>query len=177
LAFCATRERGPWSISVRVVTTIDEFVAALPRKRMGAGVLFHDGIGRVMLVDPIYKDPWDVPGGIVEADESPHAAATREIEEELGLVITPGRLLVVDWVPAQPTRPDAVLYLFEGGILSAEQSAAIRLQDTELQAWAWVDMERIGERLTPLLTRRVTAAIHASLHGTTAYLEYGSPVP
>jgi ADP-ribose pyrophosphatase YjhB (NUDIX family) len=159
------------------VTTIDEFVAALPRKRMGAGVLFHDGIGRVMLVDPIYKEPWDVPGGIVEADESPHSAAKREILEELNLDITPGRLLVVDWVPAQPTRPDAVLYLFEGGILSADQSARIELQATELQAWAWVPMERIGERLTPLLTRRVTAAIHASLHGTTMYLEYGNPVP
>jgi len=171
------KRRNNPSISVRDVTTVDEFVAALPRKRMGAGVLFHDGIGRVMLVDPIYKEPWDVPGGIVEADESPHAAATREIEEELGLSITPGRLLVVDWVPAQPTRPDAMLYLFEGGILTTAQTDRIRLQDTELQAWEWVDRTRIGERLTPLLTRRVDAAIHASLTGTMAYLEYGNPVP
>jgi 8-oxo-dGTP diphosphatase len=158
------------------VTTTDDFVAALPRKRMGAGMLFTDGIGRVLLVDPIYKQPWDVPGGIVEADESPHAAATREIEEELSIAITPGRLLVVDWVPAQAQRPDAVLFIFDGGVLTATQSAQIRLQPDELQGWAWVPLAKLHERLSPLLTRRVTAAVDAKLHDTTAYLEYGSRV-
>jgi 8-oxo-dGTP pyrophosphatase MutT (NUDIX family) len=49
---------------------------------MGAGVLLSDQRGRVLLV-----------GGIVEADESPYAAAVRELKEELGLATRVGRLL------------------------------------------------------------------------------------
>ncbi|WP_405495010.1 NUDIX domain-containing protein [Nocardia sp. NBC_00511] len=76
-----------------------EYVAALPRKRMGAGALFVDELDRVLLVEPTYKDYWELPGGVVEANESPLAAAVREIDEELGLTVTLGRLLAVDWVP------------------------------------------------------------------------------
>lgn len=47
----------------------------LPRKRMGAGVLFFDGSGRVLLVDPVYKPQWEIPGGVVEGGESPRDAA------------------------------------------------------------------------------------------------------
>ena len=53
----------------------NDFTATLPRKRMGAGVLLSDELGRVLLVEPTYKPSWEVPGGVVEADESPRAAA------------------------------------------------------------------------------------------------------
>jgi 8-oxo-dGTP diphosphatase len=36
----------------------DDFTATLPRKRMGAGVLLSDPNGRVLLVEPTYKDHW-----------------------------------------------------------------------------------------------------------------------
>lgn len=36
---------------------------SLPRKRMAAGALFVDGLGRVLLVDPVYRGTWDLPGG------------------------------------------------------------------------------------------------------------------
>ncbi|GIF05447.1 NUDIX domain-containing protein [Actinoplanes siamensis] len=78
--------------------TNDDFTATLPRKRVGAGVLLSDDGGRVLLVEPAYKDDWEIPGGAVEADESPCAAVVREVQEELGLPVLPGRLLVTDWV-------------------------------------------------------------------------------
>jgi 8-oxo-dGTP pyrophosphatase MutT (NUDIX family) len=55
--------------------------------------------------EPVYKTDWEIPGGAVEADESPRTTAIREIEEELGLVVAPGRLLVVDWVPRDLAVP------------------------------------------------------------------------
>ncbi|MFV2083087.1 NUDIX domain-containing protein [Micromonospora sp. LOL_021] len=74
----------------------DDYTATLPRKRMGSAVLLRDRDGRILLVEPTYKDYWELPGGVVEADESPYDAAVRELAEELGLAVTPGRLLVVD---------------------------------------------------------------------------------
>lgn len=63
----------------------NQYVASLARKRMAAGALFRDVAGRVLLVEPTYKENWEVPGGAVEQDESPTAACRREVLEELGL--------------------------------------------------------------------------------------------
>lgn len=72
------------------VGQLSQYDRELPRKRVAAGVLFFDGDGRVMLVDPVYKDPWEIPGSAVERDESPRDGAAREVKEELGLVCDPG---------------------------------------------------------------------------------------
>ncbi|MGH3504259.1 MAG: NUDIX domain-containing protein [Nocardioidaceae bacterium] len=67
--------------------------------RVAAGVIIHDAHGRVLLVKPTYKAGWEVPGSYVKPDESPRTAAAREVHEELGASIEPGRLLAVDWAP------------------------------------------------------------------------------
>ena len=84
----------------------DQYVAPLARKRMAATAFFRDAHGRVLLVNPVYKQTWDLPGGAAEAEESPHAACRREVAEELGLDRALGRVLAVDWVPSRPERPE-----------------------------------------------------------------------
>ena len=59
--------------------------------------MIRDSRGRVLVVEPTYKTSWELPGGSVEADESPRDACAREVEEELGLVLHPGRLLCFEW--------------------------------------------------------------------------------
>jgi ADP-ribose pyrophosphatase YjhB (NUDIX family) len=49
------------------------------RKRVAADMLIRDEAGRVLLVNPTYKDFWDLPGGMAEANEPPRAAAEREL--------------------------------------------------------------------------------------------------
>jgi 8-oxo-dGTP diphosphatase len=39
--------------------------------RIAAGALFSDEHDRVLLVQPSYKDMWEIPGGYVEPSESP----------------------------------------------------------------------------------------------------------
>lgn len=56
----------------------DQYVTSLARKRMAATAFFHDDQGRVLLVNLVYRETWDLPGGAVEAEESPHAACRRE---------------------------------------------------------------------------------------------------
>jgi 8-oxo-dGTP diphosphatase len=67
------------------------YYAALPTKRVGAGLLCRDASGRVLLVRPTYKPSWEIPGGVVETDESPAAAVAREVREELGIALFIGR--------------------------------------------------------------------------------------
>lgn len=158
-------------------TSTADYVASLPRKRVGAGVLFSDGSGRVLVVEPTYKDDWEIPGGAVEADESPYTAAVREVAEELGLAVRPGRLLVVEWVPPRPGRPDGVMFVFDGGVLDPAQEAVIALPEDELRSWAWCTQDEAALRLSPRLARRVAAAVTARSDGATVYLEAGLPSP
>jgi 8-oxo-dGTP pyrophosphatase MutT (NUDIX family) len=162
---------------VLAVSTVD-FTTTLPRKRMGAGVLIrHADDDRVLLVEPTYKDRWEVPGGVVEADESPYAAAARELTEELGLVIAPGRLLVVDWVAPRDGRTEGIMFVYDGGTLDPATAAGIVLPDGELRGWAWSTPEQADTRLLPVLARRVAAARQAVRDGGTRYLEDGYPIP
>ncbi len=129
---------------------------------------------RTLLVEPAYKDDWEIPGGAVEADESPFTAAVRELTEELGLRVQPGRLLVTDWVPPQPGRTEGLMMVFDGGLLTPAQTELIRLPAEELRSWAWCTEPEAGERLSGLLARRVAEARRARADGITVYLENGS---
>lgn len=160
-----------------VSTPSDDYTATLPRKRMGAAVLFTDALGRAMLVEPVYKDYWEIVGGCVDADESPRQAAAREVKEELGKSIVPGRLLVVDWVPPRPDRTEGVMIVFDGGVLNEVDTADIHLPPDELRSWAWCGQGDIKERMSELLARRVMAALRAKAEGATFDLENGFSVP
>jgi 8-oxo-dGTP diphosphatase len=149
------------------------YSATLPRKRMAAGVLLRAADGRVLLVEPTYKDHWELPGGAVEADESPYDAAVREMTEELGIVVAPGRMLVVDWVPPLADRTEGVIVVYDGGIAEPGLAARIRLNRSELRSWAWSTLPEADARLSPLLARRVRAAVRAAENQATTYLEDG----
>jgi ADP-ribose pyrophosphatase YjhB (NUDIX family) len=49
-----------------------DYTAGLPMKRMAAGALFFNANRQILIVQPTYRESWLVPGGIVEAHESPH---------------------------------------------------------------------------------------------------------
>jgi 8-oxo-dGTP diphosphatase len=152
----------------------DVYVASLARKRMAAGALFRDGADRVLLVDPVYRDTWDLPGGAVEAEESPQAACRREVAEELGLDRPAGRVLAVDWVPSRPGRPEGLVVVYDGGVLTPAEIDAITVQEGELAGFAFVVPAGVAERVTPLVGRRITACLDAVASGSVLSLEGGS---
>jgi 8-oxo-dGTP diphosphatase len=159
-----------------VTTLAGDYTATLPRKRMGSGVLFRDATDRVLLVEPTYKDYWELPGGAVDGDESPRDAARREVEEELGFAMSPGRLLVVDWVPPRPGRTEGVMFVYDGGVLDAKATSNLHLPADELRSWAWCTLTEAQQRLSPLLARRAAAALEATADAVTYYLEDGNRV-
>ncbi|WEH38733.1 NUDIX hydrolase [Streptomyces sp. NBC_01218] len=162
------------------MTTTDDYatyIAGLPRILAGAACLYRDGEGRVLLVEPNYRDGWALPGGTIESDtgEGPRQGARRESAEEIGLDLEPGRLLVVDWVRGAQ-RPPIAAYLFDGGVLSDAQLASIVLQEEELLSWKLVERAALGDHLLGSLGRRVRAALDALDSGAGAVeLEDGRP--
>lgn len=144
-----------------------------PRKRVSADVLFRDEAGRILLVDPRYKPDWDLPGGMAEANESPLDAARREIAEELGIDYPGGRLLVVDWVAPHGPWDDSLVFIFDGGVLTSAQQAAIQLSDDELAAYHFHRREEASDLLRPYAWQRVQAALNAISIAATLYLHDG----
>lgn len=168
-------------VTERPLLPPDQYVASLARKRMAVAAFFRDGEGRVLVVNPVYKPVWDLPGGAVEADESPHAACRREVAEELGLDRPPGRVLAVDWVPRrtigppQVPMPDGIIIVYDGGVLDVEAIKEIVLADGELAGFEFVTPAEAVARVAPLLARRITACLEACESGAVAKLENGSP--
>ncbi|MGW1590602.1 NUDIX domain-containing protein [Streptomyces sp. NPDC002386] len=158
--------------------TFAAYIASLPRVLAAAAALFRDPEGRVLLVEPNYREGWALPGGTVESDdgETPRQGARRETLEEIGLDRELGQLLAVDWV-AGTGRPPLVAYLYDGGVLTGAEFDAIRLQEEELLSWRLVPREDLPNHLPGALGRRVLAALDVLAEGAgTAELENGHRV-
>ena len=140
------------------------------RKRVGADVILRDGAGRILLVDPRYKPDWDVPGGMAEANEAPHEAARREIREELGIDLNVSDLLCVEWVPPHGPWDDSLMFIFDGGELSQEQIAGLKIVDRELDDFRFCTKAEAAQMLRPYVWRRVKASLEGLNEGRVRYL-------
>ncbi|MET9886448.1 NUDIX hydrolase [Streptomyces sp. NPDC006430] len=135
-----------------------------------AAAVIRDEQGRVLIVNPIYKERWNLPGGHLEEGEVPTAAVRREVREELGLDLEVGDLLVTAWV----TREEGshVFYVFDGPQLSQEQQQAISLQESEIGEVRFCLPEEISPRMIPPFALEMwRRALVAREEKQAAYLE------
>jgi len=140
--------------------------------RTATAALYFSGPEAILLVNPTYKDGWELPGGYLMPGETPTSALRRELEEELGTQLPVGRLLVVDWAP-NDREGDKILWIFDGGELTDDHHEAIRVDGVEIDKYAYHHRSEIDALLIPRLARRVHAAIDARAKGETYYLERG----
>lgn len=151
-----------------------DHVSRLARKRMAAGLLFRDERARVLLVEPSYKPNWELPGGAVEADESPWDAAARELLEELGWRVRPGHLLVVDHDRAHDGRPEGVVFVFDGGRVSDELLARTTFPDGEVLSASLHTGDEVRAKVKPLLAGRIAAALVAVEREAAVMCDHGA---
>ncbi|WP_158607464.1 NUDIX hydrolase [Flexivirga caeni] len=159
--------------------TRDAFTAwlnsSLPTKRAIAQALVRDESGRVLLCELVYKQPWDLPGGVVDPAESPAHAVIRELREELGVTARIRSLAAVSWLPAWRGWDDATLFVFDVTV-PAEQLGAIRLQPREIRAVHWCDTTDLAAHAADYTVRVAEQTIAALDAGAVpVYLEDGRP--
>ncbi len=155
----------------------------LPRKRMAAGVLLFNEKNELLIVKPNYRDYWLLPGGIVEENESPRAAAIRELKEEIGLDIDADRLEFaavdysridkVDYNYKDSGEYEGVQFVFDGGLLSKEMVGKIILQKEELEEYKFAPIEEALSLLNAYLSKRVSMAMAGLKDAKPVYLENG----
>ncbi|MEV6977664.1 NUDIX hydrolase [Kitasatospora sp. NPDC093806] len=143
------------------------------RKRVSADVIIRNSAGHVLVVNPTYKEGWDLPGGMAEANEPPHEAAARELREELGLEITIRSLLVADWVPPHGPWDDQLAFIFDACLVGGTDEAGLRPRDDELSEAVFLPGDEIPDLLRPRLRDRFGAALRALADDRTRYLHNG----
>lgn len=148
---------------VGVMLSRKDFLATLPRRRLAAAAIIRDHDGRVCLVDPTYKDYWLLPGGTVEADESPRSGCHREVIEELGLDLRIGPLLCLDWLAPDGTEDPhgALMFCYDGGVIDDATIATIVTPADELRSFRFVPLDELSDFTSTRNTRRIRNALSA----------------
>lgn len=150
------------------------YVAGLPRKVVAAGVLILDENDHLLVVKPTYKAGWEIPGGCVEDGESARAACVRECDEELGIFLHVGRLLVIEHQALGDEKGDSIMLVYDGGRMGAGTQLTFR--DGELDDARFVAVDELEQLLPTRQARRLAAAFRARAEGHLVEMVNGAPV-
>ena len=122
-----------------------------PGKTIGVRALLIDN-GRVLLVKHSYLPHWYLPGGGVEAGESPLKALRRELREEININLTRDPELLGFYYNNQEKRDDYiavyVCHHFDG-------VAQILPDQFEIEKLEWFELEDLPMGLSPGTQRRI----------------------
>lgn len=125
------------------------WLESLPRKLIAVKLIVCDKDDKCLLVKPNYQDYWDIPGGGVDANESPINAAIRELTEETGLVVSEHDLGLIDVIYYK--EHDHLTMIYE---LTTEVDVdKIVIEESELDEFKMVALNEVGghlsERMSP----------------------------
>jgi 8-oxo-dGTP pyrophosphatase MutT (NUDIX family) len=148
----------------------------LPRKRAIGQMLVRDPDDRVLLCQLTYKADFDLPGGVVEVGESPRLAVAREVEEELGLVLDAGPLVLADWLPPWSGWDDALCLVFDGGVHDPSIVRDFVHQEREIRSAGFYGPDEVRQRCTDFTARRIEAALASVRTPGASYTESGREV-
>ncbi|WP_049570409.1 NUDIX domain-containing protein [Streptomyces sp. SBT349] len=148
----------------------DDFTHPPARRYAGLALIRNTG-GDVLFVEKAYKEGLErlgLPGGSARQGESAAAAAQREVEEELGLKLIPGRVLTVHYMPASGLVREGTNLVFDFKVI--EKDTAFTLPENELVGVHWLAPSTILSRVAPYNAWRVHAALESVQGGDVQYL-------
>lgn len=98
--------------------------------------------GKVLLIRPVNKDKWELPGGRLHKGETTQEGIKREIKEELGLDIEPKNIIDA-FVLLEETPPNHFTVVWQSSLLNGSEE--IKLQEDEIAEAKWVSKREIDE--------------------------------
>ncbi|MGC9599370.1 MAG: NUDIX hydrolase [Minisyncoccia bacterium] len=144
----------------------------IPKKRMGTGALIFNEKSEVLIVKPTYKGHWSVPGGVVDANESPREACMREIKEEIGLIMPELHFICVAYQRNSGTeKGESLQFMFYGGVLIQDTIEQIVISKEEIAEFKFVDMKMALSLLNSALANRLSLSMEAIKKNQPFYLE------
>jgi len=141
---------------------------------MGVGCLLFDLQGKMLILKPIYREHWLLPGGVIEGNESPRHACIREVREETGIICEPTRLVCVDYVNNPQQNVESVQFVFLGKVLSAE--TIISLPEREISDYQFLKPAIAISKLGTLSRSRYENCLSSIASQETIYLENGRQI-
>ena len=106
-----------------------------PSWTAGVMAIVERSDGRWLMVRPVYRKGWALPGGLLDRGEHPERAIHRELREELGVmvVLEPDPWMVFDTVLR---RLDVV---FRARLAPGVEADAVQVTTAELDDVGWFD--------------------------------------
>jgi 8-oxo-dGTP diphosphatase len=124
-----------------------------PLHSVSVAAVITDDQDRVLVVQRRDNDQWQIPGGILELDESIQAGVQREVLEETGLVVEPNRLTGV----YQNIVLKVVALVFRAHVVGGRAGPT-----EESQQVAWWTVDRIEKEMGETFAIRVLDALDAN---------------
>ncbi len=146
--------------------------ASFARRRCSAGGLIWDQDGKIAVVRTSYRDGWMIPGGVVEAGETPAEALVREAAEEIGAAPVVRSMVCVDILPPDNGFSESVHFLFDCHPLDDPALDRLRIDGREILEMRFVLPQEALGMLYPTVSRRLAHVFR----GASGYFEAGTPV-
>lgn len=144
----------------------EKFLDSLDKRFASASVFLETDDGKLMVVKALYKNYWSLPGGVIDAGESPLEAACRETREEVAIVLDPSRVKYALTIHRSSERLGmSYAFVFRAHVTD-EQLANVALQANEISDVAYVTKEDVLTK-----TRPYSKSVKAWAHGIEGYLE------
>ncbi|BCJ45170.1 NUDIX hydrolase [Actinoplanes ianthinogenes] len=124
-----------------------------PRHSVSVAAVITNDTGHVLVVQRRDTGKWEIPGGILELDESLAAGVRREVEEETGVTIEPDRLTGV----YKNLRLGVVALVFRGHIVSGKPGPT-----DESAAVDWWTADQVTDRMSETFAVRVLDALDST---------------
>lgn len=123
--------------------------------RIGAFVLIFNRQNDVLLCHRTDLDLWNLPGGGMEAGETPWEAAVREVEEETGLIVEVERLAGVYAKPQQ----EEIVFSFVCRVIAGEPTTS-----DEADEVAFFPVDHLPRNTSPKQVERIHDALREPDH-------------